>query len=474
MENIAENDFLKKAFDIALEYLKNRNKKSLVRKNLNPYELLDKFNIELDVKNNNYNDILEILEKSLDYSLNTSHPLFMNQLYGGSNLIAVLGDIFTSILNTSVYTYEVAPLMTLIEKECIKKLGYLIGFGNNFDGTFTAGGSISNMSAMLLAKDKKFPDSKINGLKGTALFSIFVSEQAHYSFLKNSMLLGFGKESIVKIKSDYLGKIDTKELEKSIISEKNKNRIPLMIVGTAGTTINGIFDNIEELNEIAKKNKIWFHVDACYGGSLLFSNLHNNHLKGINNADSVSWNLHKMMGIPLICSALIIKEKKLLENTFSINADYLFHEDSSEYDLGNKSLQCGRRPDAFKLWLTWQIEGKKGFENRVNKLLQKAIIFAKKIQNNNNFILFNYPETPIVCFQFIYPNLSQEKINEINKKIRISIFEEGEIIFNYAEIKNKTILRCVISNPEITEDLIDQIIKTIEKKAHNILIESYL
>lgn len=471
MEKVVENEFFEKFFSLVFEYLKNRNKKSVVRKNLNPSELFDDFNIKFQEKDNEYKDILELLKKALDYSLNTSHPLFMNQLYGETNLIAVLGDIFTSILNTSMYTYEVAPLMTLIEKECIQKLGSLIGFTNDFDGIFTAGGSVSNMLAMLIAKDKKFPDSKLKGLKETPLFSIFVSEQAHYSFLKGAMLFGFGSETIVKIKSDSLGKIDPKELEKAITNEKEKNRVPLMVIGTAGTTINGLFDNLEELNQIANDNEMWFHVDACYGGSLLFSNLHKNKLKGINEADSISWNLHKMMGIPLICSSLIIKEKNLLEKTFSVNADYLFHEDNYEYDLGNKSLQCGRRPDAFKLWLAWQFEGKKGFEDRVNKLIEKALIFAKKIESKNNFKLLNYPESPIVCFQFTLPNLSQEELNELNKQIRMSIFEEGEIIFNYSEIKNKTVLRCVISNPDITEKMMDKIIETIEKKGYYLFNE---
>lgn len=473
MKNIIVDDVLEKAFSLAVDYLKNSKKQTKIRKNLNPSQLLSEFNIELQEENLNYN-VVELLEKALNYSLNTAHPLFMNQLYGGTNLVAILGDIFTSILNTSMYTYEVAPLMTLIEKECIQKLGKLIGFTNNFDGTFTAGGSVSNMLAMVIAKDKKFPDSKIKGLKETPLFSIFVSEQAHYSFLKGSMLLGFGKDSIVKVKIDSLGKIDKKALKQALIKEKKKGCIPLMIVGTAGTTINGLFDDLDELSKIANDNQIWFHVDACYGGSLLFSNLYKKHLNGINKADSVSWNLHKMMGIPLICSSLIIREKNLLEKTFSINADYLFHEDKYEYDLGNKSLQCGRRPDAFKLWLAWKFEGKKGFENRVNKLVKKAFIFAKKINDNKNFKLFNYPETPIVCFQFIAPNLSSQKLNELNKTIRVSIFEEGEIIFNYAEIKNKVLLRCVISNPEITENLIDKIIFTIEKKGFDILNESYL
>ncbi len=470
MKKIIEIELFKHSFSLIIKYLQNKDQNNVLNKNLNPTDLNSMFDISLSEKGYDSQHVLDLIEKSLNYSVNTSHPLFMNQLYGGTNLISILGDIFASILNTSMYTYEVAPLMTLIEKECIKKLGGLIGYqSSTFDGTFTAGGSISNISAMLLAKDKRFPDSKNRGLKDTPLFSIFISELAHYSFLKGSRILGFGDDSIVKVVTDETGKIKTDALLLAINVEKERGRIPLMVVATAGTTINGVFDDLTKLAEISILHDMWLHTDACYGGSLLFSDLYKNNLIGINLSDSVSWNLHKMMGIPLICSAFIVKEKNMLEKSFSINADYLFHEENSDYDLGNKSLQCGRRADAFKLWLTWQFEGKLGFEIRVNNLMNKALIFAKKLNERDNFTLFNFPETPIVCFQYHTPDMSQQIVNELNKKIRMKIFAEGEIIFNYAEIKEKTVIRCVISNPEITEEQIDKIIDSIERTGKEIL-----
>src|SRR5690606_21990096 len=111
-----------------------------------------------------------------------------------------------------------------------------------------------------------------------------------------------------------------------------------------------------EMANIAHEHQMWFHVDAAYGGSLLFEPSQSRYLKGIELADSVTWDLHKMMGIPLICASFLVKHPGLLENSLNVSADYLFREDSSEYELGKKSLQCGRRIDSFKLWLTWQAE----------------------------------------------------------------------------------------------------------------------
>ncbi len=466
-------ELIEEVFYFLIGYLKNRNENELIRKNRPPEKLKDVFDVSLPGINENTDISLFMtkLKNLLDYSVNTAHPLFMNQLYGGPNLIAVLGDIITSVLNTSIYTYEVAPLLTLIEKECVLELGKLIGFDNSkIDGTFAPGGSISNMLAMVIARDNKFPEAKEKGLRHLPEFRIFVSDQAHYSFLKGAMVFGFGTESVVKVKTDEAGRMDTDELLSAIAEEKQKGRIPIMLVATAGTTINGVFDNINDLQKIADENQMWFHVDACYGGSLLFSTEHRKYLEGIEKADSVAWDLHKMLGIPLLCASLITKEKTALLDSFSIKASYLFHNELDEYDLGNKALQCGRRVDTLKLWLTWKFEGKQGLSNRVEHMLKNARLFAEMVKENKNLKLFSEPEAAIVCFQYRPEGFTNAKINELNKNIRTKIFLEGKIIFNYSEIKGQTVLRCVISNPDITEEQLEQIIVSVVKTG-NILAD---
>ncbi len=465
---------IKDIADKIIQLIKRRedpdHQSALLRKSCSPLEIREAIDIAISDKGTDLITLNSLIDKVIDYSVNTDHALFMNQMYGKQHSVAVLGDILTTLLNTSMYTYEVAPVMTVIEKECINRLcSFVWNTKEVNDGVFTPGGSISNIMAMILARNSKFPESKINGLFNAPRFSIFISEQAHYSFIKGAMVLGFGDSSIVKVATDSEGKIKISSLCEAIVKEKNEGRIPLMIVGVAGTTFSGNFDNLESLAEIAKKENLWFHVDAAYGGSLLFSENEKYKLKGIELSDSVTWNLHKMIGIPLICSVLLTQKTGDLNDSFSVTADYLFHEDN-DWDLGRKSLQCGRRVDALKLWLAWKYEGDNGFEKRIDCLMKISRLFADEIRKYDTIELLQIPESPIICFRFWHNELPLGLLNSVNKRIREKIFHNGHILFNYSTYNNIVYLRCVISDPNINRNLINSILKEVIA-AGDILLE---
>ncbi len=408
------------------------------------------------------NDLENILELVVKNSVNTSSPFFMNQLYGGTDIYGILGDFIVTALNTSMYTYEVAPVFSIIEKDTIKILADLVGFKNDFDGTFTSGGSISNLTALVLARDEKFPNFRKSGFKNTEKIKILVSEYSHYSFLKAVIILGFGSDNLVKVKTDSIGKMDIQELDKTVENILKNDEIPLMIVGTAGTTINGVFDDLESIHQIARNNNIWFHVDACYGGSLIFSEIHKKKLFGIEKANSVSWDLHKMAGMPLTCALFLTSKKDSLERSMSVSADYLFHQYDFDYDLGKKSLQCGRKSDSFKFWLSYKIQGLKYFKNRIDLIIENANYMADIIKGKECFKLFSPIETGVVCFSYKNDKFNDSQLKEIVIKTRELIFKQGKILFNYSNIKDQTVFRCVISNPEITKNEIKNIIHQIE------------
>lgn len=463
---------IKKLVQLIHDHFNNEKEAITLRKNFLPKEIKNILDIELTGKGASATTINSLIDAVAQNSVVADHPLFMTQMYGKQQPVAILGDILTTLLNTSMYTYEVAPVMTLIEKECIKNLCRFVWHDASVnDGIFTPGGSISNMMAMSLALQEKFPDSKNKGLFKTKRFSIFISDQAHYSFTKGSLFLGFGKESIEVIKSDKNGKIKISMLLSAIEKSRQQNKIPLMLAGVAGTTFSGAYDNLNELAAIAKEHKMWFHVDGVYGGSLLFSEKEKTKLQGINKADSVSWNLHKMLGIPLVCAVLLTKQNGQLKKAFKVSVNYLFHDNESSLDLGLKSLQCGRRVDALKLWLPWKYQGHEGFENRIDQLVLKTRIFASKISKHKELKLLGEPESAIICFRYLRDGLSLKDCNELNKRIRKIIFEEGQALFNYSIFRKTVYLRMVISDPDLSEDLMDKVISKIISVAKKLKIK---
>ena len=450
-----DNQF-EKLVDYVLDFVRQgildeTDENKMLRKEFDPISLQKLLPLEKSFQGLSSQEMISVIEQVIDHSVVTNHPFFMNQMFGKTQSISFLADILIALLNTSMYTYEVAPVFSLIEKEVITNLGERVWGKGVGDGVFTAGGSMSNMKALFLARQHHLEHAKHLGIFGEKRFSIFISEQAHYSFTKGVNFLGFGLDSLIKVPSNNDATINIEALEKAIEKSKKEGRISLMLVGIAGTTISGSYDNLDRLAKIAKKNNMWYHVDGAHGGSLLFSDREKNRLKGIENADSVGWNFHKIMGMSLSTSSFLTKEKGLLNKAFSVDAKYLFHVDSFDFDLGQKSLRGGRRPDAFKLWLSWKYKGDEGFSNHVEKLRDATLSMASIIENHSKLELFYPPESTIVCFRYISNTISEVATNKLNKQIRERIFKEGKIIFNYASLNDSTFLRCVILDTDITK-----------------------
>ena len=441
----------------------------IIRKGFAPDALLKKIPFSLEEDALSSRELIKIIEKVIHYSLNTNHPYFMNQMFGKVQPVAHLADLLISVFNTSMYTYEVAPVFTLMEKEVIDQLSSKIWGEGIGDGVFTGGGSLSNMNALLLARQQYKNQLKHQGLYTEKPFAIFVSEQGHYSFMKGVNFLGFGLDSLIKVPTLANAKIDVTQLEKAIQKAKKEGRVPLMLIGIAGTTISGTFDPIDTLGQIAKKHNMWYHVDAAFGGSQLFSEKLAYKLNGIAQADSVGWNFHKVMGMPLSTTTLLTREKGVLNEAFSVDAGYLFHEEDYDYNLGQKSLRGGRRPDVFKLWLSWKYKGNVGFTNHVEKLQIVAESFANKVVANTDLELFTQPETSIVLFRYKPHNLSLKTVNKLNKHIRNRIFNEGNKIFNFSEINNTIYLRCVFLDPDISDQQLQLLIDDVVEKGEQLI-----
>eukprot|EP00111_Clytia_hemisphaerica_P010942 TCONS_00032061-protein len=263
----------------------------------NPEQLAEL--VDLEIKRSG--DTLEQMELHADqilkYSVKGAHPRFFNQLWSGIDPIVLCGDWLSSTTNTPMLTYEIAPIQLLIEQQVLSTMKSLTGFTNG-DGLFLPGGSMCNGMAIHLARYKHCPDIKKTGLSGFKSLIIYVSEECHYSFIKWASLLGIGSDNVVKIKTDDLtGKMRMDDLTNQIEASLKKGYQPLMVVATAGTTVGGAYDPMNEIADICAHHKLWFHVDGAWGGSALMSEKYKHLMVGCDRADSMTWDPHKMIGI---------------------------------------------------------------------------------------------------------------------------------------------------------------------------------
>ena len=457
--------------DRIVQYLKDQDKNiGLTKPKISPEHLYKEFDISLD-ESTNFDGIKEIIEKYLTLAVKTGSTNFYNQLFSGFSATGYLGEVITALTNSSMATFEMSPVATLIEKELIKRMSSLIGYENGF-GTFVTGGSNGNLLGMLAAIYRFDPSLKEEGIFGSKVLTGFVSEESHYSFIKTAHLLGIGSKQIIKVPCDEYGHMNPTSLEKSIQDSINSGNQPFFVGGTAGTTVRGTFDPFNKLADICEKYNLWLHIDASWGGSVIISSKHNHLMNGSERSDSITWCAHKMMGMPLMCTAALFKDSSILKKINSVDGtDYLFHDDANNIiNLGKHSLQCGRRTDALKLWLSWKYLGNSGFEKNINHIFEMAQYANEKIAASSFLHLITPIESLNVCFQIQPDSLPKSEWNTFNINVRDKMLSDGKLMVNYANINSITCIRLVISNFKLKKKDLDFFFYEVEKTT-SVLLE---
>ncbi len=440
---------------LATELLHNEIDEPVI-KPLQAKTLWDQINISLGTYPTSEQEFEKILRKVVLNTPRTATNKFFNQLFGGRNPKATLGDLLSVILNNSMYTYKVAGPQVGIEIEIINQVCNIIKYPKKSGGTITSGGSVSNLIAMLMARDKISPEIRYQSYQEPIY--AYTSEACHYSVKKNAAIIGIGTEQVRKIKTNEKGEIIPEELEKSIQKDIKQNKKPFFINATAGTTVFGAFDPINEIAIIAKKYNLWLHVDGAYCGSVIFSTKYKHLVNGLDLADSFNFNAHKMIGTPLTCSVLVTQDKKYLYESLSTEADYLYQTDEDDFNLGKTSLQCGRKNNALKFWTLWKSVGTKGLETIVDKQFYLADIAIKYVREHTDYTFYSFDDSISICFN--YKNIPADKLCTL-------LYEYAELVIGFGTIKGNTFIRLVTINPSNSKNDILDLFKTIEDFVEN-------
>jgi glutamate/tyrosine decarboxylase-like PLP-dependent enzyme len=447
---------LKTAYQLTVEHLGG---KPHVGPLLLPDELRETLGLKLSKDGVNAEAIQIEMRNFLHYSANTLTPQFQNQLFSGLNPYALAGDWLSTIVNTTMATYEASPVGTLVEKELIRHMNDIVGWKKG-DGIMVSGGSNSNLVGMLVARNYLYPETKQAGI-GSKIFTAFVSEESHYSFDKAINLMGMGTKHLIKVPSDEQGRMLPAELREKIQESIARGETPFFVSATAGTTVLGAFDPIREISSIAKEFNLWLHVDGAWGGSTLLSKKHRYLMDGSDLADSMTWDTHKMLGTGLISSFFLCRHPRALRaSNDSGDGNYIFHDsETSDWDSGPSSLQCGRRIDAFKVWLMWKALGDLGLEKLVDDLFTKADLARSLIESRPELQLLFESHMLNICFRY----RDAVDPDKLVIKVRQRLLEEGHHFVNYSTRRGKTFFRMIIANPELeeshTQNFLDRVIK---------------
>lgn len=333
---------------------------------------------------------------------------------------------------------------------------------------------MANFYAMNVARHRALPDIKRTGMAGHPL-KLFVSAHAHYSFSKGAALLGIGTDNLIEVPVDSQGRMKVDALDDLISKEKAEGNKPFLVAANAGSTVFGAYDDFHGIADVCGSQGVWMHVDGAWGGSVVVSPRTAPLMAGVERADSVTWNPHKMMGIPLQCSAFLLKDRALMPSTHAANASYLFQPDklNAHLDTGDKSLQCGRKVDALKLWVAWQHLGDEGYAERIDKAFANAKVLRDGVVRRQGvFRLVAEPMCTNVCFEFLPPSVRhldpssqayRDGIHHAPVVIKQRMQERGSMMTGYQSIDGRpNFFRMIVCSPTVEAADMEFVLDEIE------------
>jgi len=320
---------------------------------------------------NSEEDLFSEIESLLNNSFNPVHPGSLAHLDPPPLIFSILGDLIAAGLNNNLLAYELSPSVTLLEESLCKWFAKKIGFNDFSGGIAASGGTLSNLNALIAARNNAGLGTNPNSV-------LLVSEDAHSSFVKCIRVMGLDTTNLVRIKTDNQGRMDINELRNSLDKCSIENKKILAIVATLGTTVRGAIDPIKEISEICKQRNIWLHIDGSIGGIFAITSIPIEGLNNINQSNSITINPQKIIGITKTSSLLLVSEMSTLENTFSTGLPYL----SSKEDIINRGeigIQGSRPAEVIKLWLGLRFLGLNGIENILKSSIKRKDFFIKNL-----------------------------------------------------------------------------------------------
>ena len=408
------------------------------------------------------------LRTVISNSVIVGHPNAAAHLHCPPLLAALAAEVVISALNQSMDSFDQAPIATIVEQKLVRWLCAEAGLPDTADGTFTTGGTQSNYMALLLARDA-FVRTQWNwsvhkaGLPAEAhKLRIFCSEVAHFTVEKSVSQLGLGTDSVVRVVVDERFRMNPVALQESVEAARAQGLLPMAIVATAGTTDFGSVDPLPELAAIARSARAWFHVDAAYGGALLFSRNHRNNLAGIEAADSLSIDFHKLFWQPIPCSVFLLRDKRHFDS-IAVHADYLnpeSHEDQGIPDLVTTSLLTSRRFDALKLWISFQTLGRTKLAAMIDRTIALALHAARVIRETQSLELVCEPQLSTVVFRYV-PSRPDLDVDQMNATLRQQLFNQGIAVIGHTRVRGHRCLKFTCMNPSVTEDQMETLLGAV-------------
>jgi glutamate/tyrosine decarboxylase-like PLP-dependent enzyme len=435
----------------------------------------------LPIEGESVTDLLNDCRRILDNSRHNGHPRFFGYVASPSTAPGAFADLIASAVNVNVTSWRSGPAATEIERTVISWLAELIGYGNEKQqahGLLTSGGSMANLTALLIAhRTKSKPGAAQTGLWESLPMTIYASSEIHMSIPKAADLLGLGRQNVRLVECDGRFRMNVALLRERIKTDLDNGLKPFCVVASAGTVNTGAVDPLSEIADVAREFDLWFHVDGAYGALATLDETRRPLFAGLDRADSVSLDPHKWLYVPLDSGCLLFRDEARARAAFSFDdADYIKvheHNEDESFAFWNYGPELSRRFRALKIWLTLRYYGTHRIATAISEDNALAGYMAERVEADDDFELLAIPELSICCFRYLPLALmgklrtaslneaDNAELDELNNKIMLAVQRGGQAYLSSATLGGSFALRACITNFRTTRADIDQTLDII-------------
>lgn len=405
----------------------------------------------------------EMINDVYYYGHNPSHPRYFGFVPSNVSLLSWLGDILTAAFNRHAGSLANFPVGCNVENQVIEWLCQQAGYDKKAGGLFVSGGSMANMSALTIARDKILDEDSWH------LGVAYVSGQTHSSVAKGLRIIGISNQRIRKVPVNKDYQMDVVALKEMIEADKQKGLLPFVVVASAGTTNTGSIDPFKEIAKICQEYQIWMHVDGAFGASVLLSNTYRHLLSGIELADSISWDGHKWLFQTYGCGMVLVKEKRDMANAFHVHPEYLKDLETGDEDALNPwdlGIELTRPARGLKLWVTLQTFGSDAISDAIDHGIHLARLAQRELEKISDVEIVSPAQLAMINFRFNPNDYNEKQKDDLNQLISKKIIDSGYAGVFTTELNGKKVLRICCINPKTSYEDMCNTVKLLNQFYH--------
>ncbi len=417
-------------------------------------------------------------ERMAPHMLNAWHPRVLSYFTPPPLVMSVVGELLAQVTQQGVDVWHAGPVAAFVEEEVVRWLCDLVGYGEGSFGLLTSGGVMANFMGLALARDVRLAELRGSGRpRGAALEDarVYVSDQGHFSVARALDELGFPPETLVTLPSDDRFRLRVDALEAAIAADRAAGRTPFAVVAVAGTTNTGSIDDVPAIGAIARREGLWYHVDAAYGAAARLSSRLASLVPGLGLADSVTVDPHKWFFQAYDIGGLVVRDGSHLGWVFSRRPEYyrgggdtaVAHDahTTESLDFFTLGFEGTRRWRALKLWMSWHHLGTLGLGRLVERTADVALYLHGRIAVAPDLEPAHEPELGVVCFRHLSPGLTGDALDRHQDRLQAALEADGDGWLSTTRLRGATWLRAAVMNPMTSEADIDRLLEDLRRLA---------